>query len=259
MSRSLKSRRDSALDRSFTAGLGSGWQLLEARLEAEARRRQRRKIDRYYPDAGPLRWELYPKHLEHFRKGNQFRERMFIAGNRVGKTDAAAYEVTCHLTGIYPHWWEGRRFEHAVSVLACGETNTTVRDIVQVALLGKIARGSNDPGDAVIGLGTGMIPGDLIRSTRTRRGIPNAIELAFVRHISGGTSILTLKSYESGRESFAGTAQDVVWLDEEPDEEIYTEALMRTMTTNGILLLTFTPLKGLTPVVLKFLPGGTLP
>ena len=128
-----------------------------------------------------------------------------------------------------------------------------------MALLGKIARDSKDPGEAAIGLGAGMIPGDLIRSTRTRRGIPNAIELAFVRHISGGTSILTLKSYESGRESFAGTAQDVVWLDEEPDEEIYTEALMRTMTTNGILLLTFTPLKGLTPVVLKFLPGGKLP
>ena len=58
----------------------SGWQLLEARLDAEARRRQRRKIDRYFPDVGPLRWGLYTKHLEFFKNGATFRERCFIAG-----------------------------------------------------------------------------------------------------------------------------------------------------------------------------------
>lgn len=35
--------------------------------------------------------------------------------------------------------------------------------------------------------------------------------------------------------------------------------LMRTMTTDGACFLTFTPLNGLTALVLEFLPGGKLP
>ncbi len=38
-----------------------------------------------------------------------------MAANRVGKTEGAGgYEMTCHLTGRYPHWWEGRRFSGPV-------------------------------------------------------------------------------------------------------------------------------------------------
>ncbi len=193
--------------------------------------------------------------------GTPHRERCFIAGNRVGKTDAAAFELTLHLTGLYDKlapWWEGRRFTEPISAWACGDRNLTVRDIVQAALLGKLARDSKDPAEEVIGLGTGMIPAEHIRSTRNRMGIPNAIDIAFIKHISGGTSILTFKSYEGGRRSFEGTAQHFIWLDEEPPDEVYTECLIRTMTTDGALLLTFTPLMGLSPVVLKFLPGGKL-
>src|SRR4029434_2140296 len=36
----------------------------------------------------------------------------------------------------------------------------------------------------------------------------------------------------------------------------YTEALMRTLTTGGITMLTMTPLLGLSEVVLSFLPDG---
>jgi len=39
-----------------------------------------------------------------------------------------------------------------------------------------------------------------------------------------------LKSYDQGRESFQGTEQHVIWLDEEPPLPIYVEALTRTMT-----------------------------
>jgi len=64
---------------------------------------------------------------------------------------------------------------------------------------------------------------------------------------------LILKSYDQGRETFQGTNRDLIWLDEEADREIYVESLLRTMTTNGILLLTFTPLMGLTDIVRDFL------
>jgi hypothetical protein len=53
-----------------------------------------------------------------------------------------------------------------------------------------------DPAEAAIGLGTGMIPGDLIHGVSYRPGIPDAIETISVRHVSGGVSLLTLKSYD---------------------------------------------------------------
>lgn len=223
-----------------------------AELQAEKLRRDRNKITRYYPDEGPLRRELYPKHMACFAAGATHRERLMLAANRVGKTEGVgAFETTLHLTGKYPEWWEGRRFPSPIKAWAAGDTSKTVRDILQAKLLG--------PVDAP---GTGMIPGDLIVDTRPRAGIPDAVEIIYVRHASGGTSMLVLKSYDQRRESFQGTEQDLIWLDEEPPMAIYTECLLRTMDTGafkgGIVLLTFTPLSGLTEVVLTFLPGGKI-
>jgi phage terminase large subunit-like protein len=174
-------------------------------------------------------------------------ERCFMAGNRVGKTEAAAYEVTLHLTGLYPDWWEGRRFANAVTAWAAGDTSQTVRDILQEKLLGRA--GAH---------GTGMIPGDRIVKVTPKRGLAEAVDTIYVRHVSGGISAVTLKSYQEGRESFQGVGVDVVWLDEEVPDSIYIEALTRLLTTQGILMLTFTPLKGLTDVVLRFLPQVSL-
>jgi phage terminase large subunit-like protein len=234
---------------------------------------QRTKVKRYYPEAGPLRRELYPKHQAYFTAGGEHqptphcppgcsgaphRERLFIAGNRVGKSEGVgAFEVTYHLTGLYPAWWKGHRFQGPVSAWVAGETNITVRDILQAKLLGKIVRQSGDRPDQAVGLGTGMIPADTIRTTRPKSGIPNAIETAWIRHASGGSSTLTFKTYEQGQGVFMGTEQHIVWFDEEPPEDVYTEGLMRTMRTSGfaggLLLLTFTPLRGWTTVVERFM------
>jgi phage terminase large subunit-like protein len=75
-----------------------------------------------------------------------------------------------------------------------------------------------------------------------------------VRHVSGGTSTIGLKSFDQGRKKFQGTAKDCIWLDEEPPMDVYTECLTRTMTRNGIMICTFTPLEGLSDVVLMYLP-----
>ena len=40
-----------------------------------------------YPEEGPLRRELYVKHMEFFEKGKTYRQRMMMAANRVGKTE----------------------------------------------------------------------------------------------------------------------------------------------------------------------------
>ena len=223
---------------------------LEARI---ARLTARRSIDRYYPDTGPLRRELYSKHIEFFNAGAIHQERAFIAANRSGKTHAACYELTCHLTGIYPNWWQGRRFDEPITAWACGEDGKAVRESIQEKLLGRLET-----------LGHGLIPADLIREPKARAGIPDAIDFLNVKHITGGLSRLSFKSYDQRRESFQGSAVDVVLLDEEPDLGIYTEALTRTLSTvpgkpNGIMMCSFTPLRGLSETVLQFLPGGTLP
>lgn len=218
-------------------------------IQAELARRSRRRIDRFYPDAGSLRRELYPKHLSFFAAGTKHRERIFIAANKIGKTEGVGgYEVTCHMTGRYPRWWEGRRFDKPVKVWACGDTSKTVREILQDKMLGPVGN-----------FGTGMIPGDALAHTVNKPGVPEAVEIVYVRHVSGDNSVLTFKSYDQRREAFQGTDMDIIWLDEEPPMDIYSECLLRTMVTNGLILLTFTPLQGLTELVLSFLPRGRLP
>lgn len=212
-------------------------------LEERDRRRQRRQLQRYFPDTGPHRRALYAKHLAFFAAGATHRERCFMAANRVGKTESAGgYEMALHLTGRYPDWWPGRRFDRPVSAWAAGDTNETSRDILQRKLLG--AAGDH---------GTGLIPGDDLIRTTPRSGVSGAVLDIYVRHCSGGMSVLTLKSYEQGRKKFQGTEIDVVWLDEEPPSDIYGECLTRTMTTGGLVMLTFTPLSGMSEVVMSYL------
>lgn len=226
-------------------------ELLACLTETE-RRISRRKLWSYYPDEGPLRRELYAKHTAFFAAGAHYRERCCLSANRVGKTEGiGGYELVCHLIGIYPSWWTGRRYTtRPIKAWAAGDTGKTVRDILQAKLLGP-------PGD-IYSQGTGLIPGDLILDTSPKAGVPDAIETIRIRHSSGGISVLQLKSFDQGRDSFQGTEQDVILLDEEPPLSVWTECLIRTMTTGGLMIATFTPLEGLSETVLHLLPGGEI-
>lgn len=212
-------------------------------------------IDGLYPDEGEFRRELYPKHLEFFEKGDTERERAAIGGNRIGKSlGLGGFETTLHLTGNYPDWWKGRRFDGPISAWAAGDTSQTTRDIVQMTLLGP-------PGQ----WGTGLIPqDDILRITRKGGGVPDAVESIQVRHrtngVEDGVSIVGLKSYDQGRRTFQGTFKHVVWLDEEPPWLVYEESLLRITDTSGstdggLIFGTFTPLMGMSDVVMYFLGG----
>jgi phage terminase large subunit-like protein len=232
-------------------------ELLELLAEKE-RRVKTRMLDAMYPETGTLRRELYPKHMLFFEAGKDFRERCMMAGNRIGKSyGAGGYEMALHLTGLYPSWWKGRRFDHPIKAWAAGESSKTTRDTIQKILLGEHRNH-----------GTGLIPGDLIVDTTTKSGIADAVEDIYVRHVSGGISHLGLKSYEQGAGSFMGTEQHIVWFDEEPPLPIYTEGLTRTMivpgsvpgeSITGMVISTFTPLNGLSEVVENFMPNGKIP
>jgi phage terminase large subunit-like protein len=214
-------------------------------LQEKERRESRRKLFTYYLDEGPLRRALYRQHLQFFELGATHPTRAFIAANRVGKTEGGGgYELALHLTGRYPAWWKGRRFAHAIDSWAAGDTKETVRDILQLKLVGP-----------EMAYGTGLIPGDdLIRTVRRPQG-GGALDYVQVRHVSGGMSRLAFKSYDQGREAFQGTEKHVILNDEESNEGIRSECAIRLGTTNGLLMETFTPLRGLTPVVLAYLGG----
>ena len=106
-------------------------------LEELQRRKRERRLLGYYPDTGPLRRELYKKHLAFFEAGAKYKERLMMAANRVGKTEGiGGFEMAVHLTGRYPSWWTGRRFDRPISAWAAGDTGKTSRDILQTKLLG---------------------------------------------------------------------------------------------------------------------------
>ena len=218
-----------------------GLSITLADLKIEAERRKYRKLDYYFPDEGPLRRELYAKHMEFIEATSKYREVCFCAANRAGKTETAAYAAAIWLTGEYPHWWHGKRFNKPVNVLVAGETGKLVRDSIQMKLLG-----------APNAIGEGIIPRDNIVSITRKSGVPDAIDTVSVKHKGGGFSTLQFQSYDQGREAFQATERDVVLMDEEPDLSIHNECLIRTMTTNGLVLLAFTPLKGMSETVLSF-------
>lgn len=228
------------------------------KLLQELETRASSKLFSFFPDEGPLRRELYTKHLEFFKGGATIRSRLFMAGNRVGKTITGCTEDVYHLTGLYPTWWEGKVFKEPIRAWVAGKTNETTRDIIQLELLGNV---TYENGKKTFD-GTGLIPKHLIGKITWRQGVQDLADTILIRHTDGGWSKLGLKSYQQGRGSFEGTAQHLIHLDEEPPQDVYTECLTRTATTEGIVLITFTPLEGLTAMILDFMEkaksGATL-
>ena len=232
-------------------------------LKARYRNQRRRLFFQMFPDEDMVLEDGsklharagYTKHIEFFEAGSKYRERCFMAANRVGKSIASAYEMTAHLTGHYPDWWKGKTFKRGIRAWAAGKTDETTRDTLQEALMGEVEH----VGSRKLVSGTGLIPGQMIGPISWKQGSPNLIDTVKIRHKSGGWSKLGFKSYARGRGSFEGTAQHVIALDEECPSDIYGECLMRTATTNGIVMLTFTPLDGLTETVLQFMPEDLRP
>lgn len=194
----------------------------------------RRRLELYTP---------YHKQQEFHALGASTRERLFMAGNQLGKSLSGAAEMAIHLTGRYPDWWDGRVFTKPPVAWASGVTGESVRDTVQRLLVGR-------PGQ----YGTGFIPADcIVGEPRRAMGVADLLDSVAVRHSSGGESRLYFKRYEQGREKWQGETLDIVWFDEEPPSDIYTEGLTRTNATGGMAYMTFTPLLGMSEVVTRFI------
>jgi len=203
-------------------------------LEAEKERRHTTNRLQYY--------KPYPLQAKFHNAGAKYRERLFCCGNQLGKTLAGAMEAAMHATGRYPDWWEGKRFDKPTVGWACSVSGEVARDTVQRLLLGRSGA-----------VGSGTIPKDCILETVTARGIADLIGMIKIAHVSGGVSLIILKSYAAEREAFQGETLDWAWADEEAPIDIYTELLTRTNVGNGPVWMTETPLLGVSEVVRRFL------
>lgn len=215
-------------------------ELLET-LEAIEERQKFRKLDFYKP---------YPKQKMFHDLGAVKRERLLMAGNQLGKTYSAAAEVAIHMTGEYPENWKGKKYDKPNTGWICGESSTLVRDGPQKLLCGKAG--------VTADFGTGLIPkASFADKPSLARGVTDAYDTIQVVHrtngVEDGVSTATFKSYEQGREKFQAATLDWIWPDEEPPEDVYGEMLARITATNGMIFMTFTPLKGRTEVVMRYL------
>lgn len=206
---------------------------LEA-IQERSTREQRNRLKLYRP--------YYRQALFH-GLGRIWSERLLRAGNQQGKTLAGGMEMAMHLTGIYPEWWLGRRFDYPIDAWAACDTGESTRDNPQRVLIGPIGQ-----------WGTGSIPGDHILEVKRGRGVADLIDTVVVLHKpTGQKSRIGFKRYDQGREAWQGPSKHAIWCDEEPPLDVYSEALARLIATKGIIYTTFTPLKGMSEVVEKLL------
>lgn len=218
-------------------------QLLRRLETEEAKRRSQNRLRVYSP---------YTKQREFHAAGKAHSERLFMAGNQLGKTIAGGAEWAMHLTGRYPDWWQGATFDKEVVMWAAGVTGESTRDNPQRVLIG--------PPTQEEAWGTGMIPKDALVDWDRAMGVPNLLDNVTVKwggggDVQAGTSVLSFKAYEKGREKWQGPTLDGTWFDEEPPLAIYTEGLTRTNRgqRGQFTMITFTPLLGMSEVVGLFL------
>lgn len=179
-----------------------------------------------------------------------------MAGNQLGKTLSAGAETAMHLTGRYPDWWQGLVKDKPFHAWVSGVTGESTRDNPQRILYGPLGA-----------KGTGMIPKDAIKDVSPRRGLADALDTMVIRFgggadVQAGECIVGFKSYDQGREKWQGPTLGLVWFDEEPPEDIYTEGMTRTNVGLCPVYITFTPLQGMSNVVKRFLldkvPGTSI-
>ena len=202
-------------------------------MTEQAHRLNTDKLSNYKP---------YQKQRDFHEAGLTYKQRLLRAGNQNGKTYAGGMEAAYHLTGIYPDWWKGRTWDRPIIAWASSDTGETTRDNPQRALIGVVGE-----------VGTGAIPLRLIGTRKSAMGVADLFDYVKVKHVSGGWSILRFKYYAQGRQKWQGPPIDFIWYDEEPPAEIYDEGSARLIATAGMEFTTFTPLLGMSEVVMRFL------
>lgn len=187
----------------------------------------------------------FPHQIRFFHDTCKSDRRGILAANRIGKTVSTCFETAVHLTGRYPDWWQGKRFDKPVNVMVAGEGWTQVALVLQKELLGtNDIKITND-------IGTGAIPRDAIVFDTMRNDGANCMGIE-IRHSSGSNSYLLFANYTQEVRQMQGFKLNLAVFDEQPPDDFFSEIVTRTATTQGQVLCSFTPLKGLNGLVSKF-------
>lgn len=181
-----------------------------------------------------LNYEPTPKQLLYHNAGAESFQRLFSAGNGVGKTTALRQEVAIHATGYYPNWWKGAKFEGDINFWLLSQDYQLVRDNLQIPLLGDEYK-------------KGIIDKSLILEKKTKSQPANSVDYVIIKRKCGGLCSLYFKSYAQLRGGLQGVRVDLVAIDEEPPFDIYLELIARTTSRpNPKIFIASTPLKGVT-------------
>lgn len=223
-------------------------------LEKDYQRFHRLEYDTH-PNREGHGYRPYAAQFEFHAAGKNNNERMLSGCNQGGKTYTTSAENAFHLTGRYDIFhkvngveWPGRRFYTPIHMWALGESGEQARDLVQMQLFGGAPETDN--------WGTGWIPLEDLGTPVMSRTTSGLIDYCPVRHYTNGKfdgwSYVWIKSYGKGRSRLSGKPLHVVNCDEEPPTDVYGELLPRTNTTNGLIYVGFTGMRGYSQVVRRF-------
>src|SRR6516164_518364 len=171
--------------------------------------------------------EFYEPQLRFFAEGTRHHQRLIRGGNQTGKTLACAFEMAFHLSGAYPRWWKGRRFEGPIRAWVIGPTTQLTRDGPQRQLCSRQGE-----------WGTGTIPltAFCAKPVMVPGGTGSVDTLSVTHETNGvrdGVSTATFKSFEMRSEKMQAESVHAIWVDERCSEEIYSELLARTTATGA--------------------------
>lgn len=205
-------------------------------LEALSADRREKHFAKYWScDPNPEYQQFFDSIEEQFSKfTSDTKIYAMLGGNRSSKTERGAFLAVAWLFGKEyfrdePAW----RFvkdlpipDHGVNVWAVGLDFSVIQDVIWRE---KLRSGHKHPG---------LLP-------RTPCPLITRIsDSSFQVEVDaeGRRSILTCKSADSGREKMQSASVDLVWIDEEPEAEVFDELYQRTADCAGKILITLTPL-----------------
>lgn len=164
----------------------------------------------------------YKPHDKQFKfHSSVAKKRLYIGGNRSGKTVGGTVETIYWLKGDSPY----RKVPPApISMRAVAVDFNYGVDVIMLPLLQQ------------------WLPPSLL--------IKGSWEQSYDREhrilTLSNKSTLEFRSYDQDLEKFAGTSRHAIWFDEEPPKSIYNECMARLVDTDGDAWITMTPLDGLT-------------
>lgn len=196
----------------------------------------------------------YDYQLRFMKASKNYKQRMMRAANQSGKSYGASFEFAQHVTGLYQDYYEGDRLEGSGHLFWCIgiDLDSTAR-VMQRSLFGTHNVRLEDE------VGTGSIPRECIDiDSMTKDG--GRITSARIKHVDGGYNTIQFFGAAQGQDRMMGAVVKFVWIDEEPKHNslaIYSQALTRTTTTDGHIMMTCTPEMGLTDLQRMFAEDDT--